>query len=71
MVLSRNAVSPRLAQDHRPQLTTKSRGPKRQVHATVDGVMGHWSGHRAENLTGIPLTVAIVGAAAQSDAEFL
>jgi hypothetical protein len=33
--------------------------------------MGHWSGLRAENLTGIPLTVAIVGAAAQSDAEFL
>jgi len=33
--------------------------------------MGHWSGLRAENLTGIPLTVAVVGAAVQSDAEFL
>jgi hypothetical protein len=33
--------------------------------------MGYWSGHRAENLTGIPLTAAIVGATAQSDAEFL
>jgi hypothetical protein len=33
--------------------------------------MGYWSGHRAENLAGISLTEAIVGAAAQSDAEFL
>ena len=33
--------------------------------------MGDWSGHRAESLTGIPLTVAILGAAAPPDAEFL
>lgn len=71
MVLSRNTVRPRLAQDHRPQLTTKSRRPKRQAGAALVGVTGHWSGHRAENLTGIPLTVVIAGAAAQSDAELL
>ena len=33
--------------------------------------MGHCGGRRALNLTGIPLTVAIVGAVAQSDAGFL
>ena len=33
--------------------------------------MGHWSGHRAESLTGMPLTVVILEAAAQPDAEFL